>query len=198
MHQKTIEYYNKKAAEFVGRTLHADMSDCQNKFLQYIPENGLILDAGCGSGRDSRFFLDSGFRVDAVDASEAMCGIASKYIGQPVACLNFEEITEKEKYDGIWASASLLHVEKKHLPNVLGRFCDSLKKNGVLYASLKYGEGEEERLERFFSDYTLGELQRVFLQDGQFELIEAFETKDGREGYENKPWVNILVKKSGT
>lgn len=133
--------------------------------------------------------------MDAVDASEAMCDIASEYIGQPVACLNFEEITVKEKYDGIWASASLLHVVKKLLPDVLGRFCDALKKNGVLYASLKYGEGEEERLERFFSDYTLEELQWVFLQDGRFELIEAFETKDGREGYENKPWVNIIVRK---
>lgn len=195
MHQKTIEYYNTNASEFVRRTQNADMSFCQNKFISYLPQNGMILDAGCGSGRDSRYFLERGFCVEAVDASDAMCKIASEYIGQPIACINFEEIEYRERYDGIWASASLLHVEKKSLPNVLKRFQKALKEKGILYASLKFGAGEEVRLERFFCDYTLDELQRVFLQDGLFELVEAFETEDGRAGYEEKPWVNIIVRK---
>ncbi len=65
-----------------------------------------------------------------------------------------------------------------------------------MYASVKYGRNEEERLGRVFSDYSMEELTRVFLKDGKFELIECFETEDVREDYKKKPWVNILVRKS--
>lgn len=64
-----------------------------------------------------------------------------------------------------------------------------------MYASFKYGAAEEERLERFFSDYCLNEIEKVFLQDDLFELVESFETEDERPDYKNKPWVNIIVRK---
>ena len=64
-----------------------------------------------------------------------------------------------------------------------------------MYASFKYGGGEEERLGRFFNDYRLGELEDVFLRDGLFALVESFETEDARPDYKEKPWVNIIVRK---
>lgn len=73
MHNKTIDYYNKHTREFIDRTIEADMSFCQKKFIRLLEPGGLILDAGCGSGRDSKFFLGNGFRVQAMDASIKMC-----------------------------------------------------------------------------------------------------------------------------
>lgn len=193
--ESTIEYYNKHTQEFVDRTVNTDMSFCQEKFLRLLPSGGMILDAGCGSGRDSKFFLQKGMQVQAMDASEKMCQMAARYIGQRVECLRFDEIDYEERFDGIWACASLLHVEKRELPDILRKFHRALKLQGILYASFKFGDAEEERLERFFSDYHVEEVERIFLQDGLFALVESFETADVREDYRDKPWVNILVRK---
>lgn len=70
----------------------------------------------------------------------------------PAECMRFEEMTWRERFDGIWACASLLHVSRSELPAVLGNFHRALKTGGVMYASFKYGGGEEERLGRFFKE----------------------------------------------
>ena len=77
--------------------------------------NGHILDAGCGSGRDSKAFQELGYAVSAFDASEEICRFATEYLGQEVQCRRFEDVIEENCYDGIWASASLLHVSKKDI-----------------------------------------------------------------------------------
>lgn len=192
---KTISYYNNHTKEFLARTIEADMRFCQEKFLRLLPSEGMILDAGCGSGRDSKFFLGQGMQVQAIDASVEMCRQASAYIGQPVKCMRFDEIECVAQFDGIWACASLLHVEKKKLPALLKKFHRAMKAEGIFYASFKYGSAEEERLERFFSDYDLDEIKQVFIKDGLFELVEGFYTEDVRPDYKEKPWVNILVRK---
>lgn len=195
MNNKTIEYYNKNTKEFVDRTIGTDMSFCQKKFINLLEPGASILDAGCGSGRDSRFFLEQGFQVQAIDASAEMCRVASEYIEQPVKCMRFDELMYDSQFDGVWACASLLHVKKKELPDILCKFHKALKPNGIMYASFKYGNKEEERLQRFFSDYETDELETIFLQDDLFELIESFKTQDARPDYKNKPWLNIIIRK---
>ncbi len=193
--EKTIGYYNQYAEQFAKRTEGFDMSFCQDRFMKYLPEQALILDAGCGSGRDAKVFLEKGFRVCAMDASETMCRVAEQRIGQPVVCMRFEEMEWQEHFDGIWACASLLHVARRALPAVLENFCRALKPGGILYASFKNGDGEEERLGRFFNDYRMEALEDAFLRGGMFELVESFETEDVRPDYKDKPWVNIIVRK---
>lgn len=195
MNQRTIDYYNKNTREFVDRTIRTDMSFCQKKFISLLKPDSLILDAGCGSGRDSKFFLEQGFRVQAIDASIEMCRVASEYIGQPVNCMRFDELAYASRFDGVWACASLLHVEKKEMPDTLCKFHKALKPDGIMYASFKYGNKEENRLERFFSDYEIDELERIFLHNGLFKVIETFKTQDARPDYKNKPWINIIVRK---
>ncbi len=187
MHNKTISYYNKNAKEFAKRTVNADMGFCYSKFTALLHNKDYILDAGCGSGRDSKFFLEQGFNVQAIDASMEMCQLAAEYIGIPVKCLRFDEIEFDSQFNGIWANASLLHIEKSSLPDILRKFNRALKPDGIMYASFKYGDKEEERLERFFSDYHIDELEEIFLKDGLFVLEESFETEDVRPDYKNKP-----------
>ena len=79
------------------------------------------IDLGCGSGRDSKHFIEKGFRVVPVDGSPEMCKFAESYLGSPVRCLQFSKLDYKKESDGIWACASLLHVPKQNLDAVMQR-----------------------------------------------------------------------------
>ena len=116
-----VEYYNKNADSFFTGSVNADMAEDREAFLAYVPAGGKILDAGCGSGRDMIAFRDAGFDVSGFDASEELCRIAAEKTGIPVKQLFFEELEGEQEYDGIWACASLLHVARTDLPDVLRR-----------------------------------------------------------------------------
>jgi trans-aconitate methyltransferase len=79
----------------------------------FMTVNGHILDAGCGSGRDSSYFLDKGFDVSAFDASAELAKLASQLIHRPVTVCQFNEYESDKPFDGIWACASLLHVSDR-------------------------------------------------------------------------------------
>lgn len=192
---KTIEYYNNHVEEFCAKTKDADMSYCYEKFKQYVKPNGKVLDVGCGSGRDSKQFIEDGYWIEAMDASEEICKYASKYIGQQVKCQRIEEITYENEFDGIWACASLLHVAKEEMPAVIEKLYRALKKNGILYASFKLGRGERFADGRFFNDYTEKEITEIFFEQKGFEIKECFVTEDVRKERKDEMWINIIAKK---
>ncbi len=192
---KTIEYYNKNAKEFTEGTLHIEFSEMQNRFLQLLPENAYILDFGCGSGRDTKYFLDKGYRVDAIDGSTELCKIASEVTGIPVRKMLFTELEEQDKYDGIWACSSILHANRSELGNIMKRMIQSLKTEGVIYTSFKYGDSEGDRDGRYFIDFT-EETFELFLQKFQeLSILESWITADVRAGRNNEKWMNMLLKK---
>ena len=116
--EETIEYYEKNAEIFVNSTIDVKFEDVQIRFSEFILRGGYILDFGCGSGRDAKAFLDMGYRVEAVDGSEKLCELAPQNIGIAVRKMLFSELDECEKYDGIWACASILHLPKDELKSV--------------------------------------------------------------------------------
>lgn len=195
MNDQTISYYDKNARKFYCDTINADMSACRDRFLKWVKHGKKILDAGCGSGRDVLAFLEEGYEVEAFDASMEMCRIASETTGIHVSCLRFEELTGQEQYDGIWACASLLHVKQEDLPDVLIRLCRLLKKEGVLYASFKYGEGERLKGGRYFYDLTEDTCRKLLKRAG-LTMKEVFITCDVRSGRENDRWVNAIAQKA--
>ena len=134
---QTIEYYNKNHQEFTSSTLDVYFSDIQDRFLRRLPKNALILDFGCGTGRDSRYFLQKGYRVEACDGSEEMVKTAERVAGIPVRKMLFSELCEQEHYDGIFACASILHVPYAELPDIFLRMERALKPGGILYVSFK-------------------------------------------------------------
>ncbi len=188
---KNVEYYDKNADSFFAGSINADMSDDRQRFLNYVPAGGRILDAGCGSGRDSKALLDAGYEVVAFDASSEMRKRASEYIGREVLDLRFEDISFDNEFDGIWASASLLHVPMDDLPDVMRKMRKALKVNGVIYASFKYGEGTTARGERLFSDFTEKSIVPLFENAG-FELVSCDVGPDSRPGRENEMWVSVI------
>lgn len=189
-----MNYYDENAQEFFDGTVNADMSSHHEKFLKFIPEKGHILDAGCGSGRDTLMFKSKGFNVTSIDGSIEMCKIASEYAKTDVLHMQFQEIEFKSVFDGIWASASLLHVPSDEIEMVLAKLKDSLKDSGVFYASFKYGDFEGMRNGRFFNDLTEETATELF-KKADFKVIETWITSDSRKGRESEKWTNILVRK---
>lgn len=199
--KRTLSYYDENASAFCEGTRNADMSEMRGRFQQYLKPGALILDAGCGSGRDSKAFMESGYRVVAMDGSKEMCRQASKYLGHEVQCRRFEEIDERNVYDGIWACASLLHVPYELLPKVIAKLVDSLVDGGVLYASFKYGEEEREAGGRYFTDLMEEGWKKVLeeaeeeIKGSRLETVECFVTGDVREGRGEEKWLNVVGSK---
>lgn len=81
MTDKTLNYYNEKAQIFAAGTVSVEFTEMQDRFLRKLNLGAYILDFGCGAGRDTKYFLNQGYLVDAIDGSEQLCRIASKYTG---------------------------------------------------------------------------------------------------------------------
>ncbi len=191
----TLHYYAENAQNFFDSTFDKKMEVVYQKFLPYLPENALLLDAGCGSGRDSRHFLSLGFHVDAFDASAEMAALASDYIGQQVKCHTFGEIKQFNTYDGIWASASLLHLPYSQLPKTLESLAKALKDDGIFYASFKYGEKEYSKEGRHFTPLNEEKVQMLFEELDTLRLLTVWLSPDVREERKDEMWLNLLAKK---
>ena len=190
----TIRYYDINATEFAKGTLDVDMSALHSRFLANIPAGGLILDAGCGAGRDVKAFVRAGFRVRAFDASAELVRLAQENAGQAVELRRFEDVDERNCYDGIWACASLLHVPEADLPATIGRLWASLKPGGVFYLSFKHGEGERCTGGRCFTDATETRLGEWVAGLPEMESLECWVTGDQRPG-RSEDWLNGLLRR---
>ena len=195
MKAKTIEYYNENVSKFVNDTQDVVFCATQDLFLSYLNEGDSILDLGCGSGRDTKYFLSKGYKVDATDGSEEICKVASDYTGINVKCLLFNELDEIDKYDGIWACASILHLDRDDLIDVFHRIARALKDNGILYTSFKYSEFEGMRNGRYFTDFTLESFNEFQTNIPEFIIEKKWITSDVRNGREDEKWLNLIMRK---
>lgn len=191
----TIEYYNQNAARFLEDTAGVEFTEIQNAFLNLLPEGARILDFGCGSGRDALEFLKRGYQVEATDGSEEMCRAAADLTGLAVRQMLFQELDEQEKYDGIWACSSILHLSKPELEDVLERMTAALKINGVIYTSFKYGTFEGERNGRYFTDFTEERFAEFIKGITGLRIEKMWITDDVRPGRGEEKWLNMILRK---
>ena len=191
----TLNYYNAHADQFISGTVSVDMGDIYNRFLKYVRPHSKILDLGCGSGRDSKYFLDQGHLVQPIDGSEIICQNARKFLNTNVLCMTFDELNFKNEFDAVWACASLLHVEKKNMKNVLQHVSLALKSEGILYVSYKYGHEERIADGRYFSDYTEKDIPLIFTPDVGLNCTEWWISTDVRADRDQK-WLNIICRKN--
>jgi len=188
----TQKYYEDNAQEFIENTIHKEMSTQYNAFQVYLHKGVHILDAGCGSGRDSLYFKHQGYKVTAFDASKKMCDFASKLLEQEVLELCFEDMTFEKHFDAIWASASLLHVKKEDMPQILNKLAQALKPEGILYASFKAADKEFIKEERFFNSYTKKSFTKL-LSAVPFKLKASFLLEDTRPEKKGEFWLNLIL-----
>jgi len=192
---KTLEYYNENARTFSDQTQNVDFTETQERFLTLMPPQGRILDFGCGSGRDTKFFLERGYRVDAVDGSEELCRIASDYTGIRVRQMLFQDLDAVEQYDGIWACSSILHLKKEELRAVIFKMITALKSTGYIYTSFKYGTFEGYRKQRYFTDFTEETMTDLIQSFPRLEIRELWISRDVRPDRDDETWLNLLLQK---
>ena len=191
----TLAFYDINAKNFIDGTLNVDFTNVQNKFLEIISDSALILDFGCGSGRDTKYFLERGYTVEAIDGSEELCKLASNYTGISVKHMLFQDLQEVYKYDAIWACSSILHLPYAELVDVMKKMVLALKDNGLIYTSFKYGTFEGIRNGRYFIDMTEDNLEKLLQEVDGLRIEETWITSDVRPERGEEKWLNLFLQK---
>lgn len=194
----TVNYYNRNVKQFYDNTVAVDFTDTQNVFLSKLVKGSAILDFGCGSGRDTKYFLSQGYYVEAIDGSLELCKLASQYTGIQVRHMLFRELSAIHKYDGIWACASILHLPWSELADVMRKMQAALKANGIIYTSFKHGTFSDERNGRYFTDMTEARFAGFIEEFDGLQIEEQWISADVRPGRGEEQWLNIILRKWDT
>lgn len=190
----TVKYYDDNADVFVAQTVNADVTELYVPFLSKLPEHARILDAGSGSGRDTKAFRDMGHDVVAIDASKEMVEATRRLSNGPAIHSTFLGYSVGDQFDGIWACASLLHVPSTDLPKTLNHLSGLLKDGGWMFASFKIGDSEMVRNGRFFNDMNVERLDAAVGSIGGLSVFSTWETDDVRPERQER-WLNALIHK---
>lgn len=188
----TIAYYDRVATQYAEQTAHVDFSAMHKRFLALTP-TGPILDAGSGGGRDTLAFLEEGRVVDAFDASLEMAKLSSARTGVTTDVQRFETFRPRQRYAGIWACASLLHVAQHQLSDAVARLAGALLPAGVLFMSFKYGD--EQRVTedgRRFTDLNEASLGWLIRQQPKLSFDSMWKSQDVLSP-NRPPWLNALT-----
>ena len=193
MTNRTIDYYNDNADEYFNSVISADMTENYTRFLQYVPKGASIVDLGCGSGRDLKYFKDNGYEAEGLDASEKLCILAREYSGCPVLCTDFLSWKTERRYDAFWANASLLHLTGKDIITFFAHKTKYLADNGIFYMSLKTGipQGDDPK-GRYFTPFS-EELLEQLLKASKLELIDRWSNSDAL-GRSDTKWMSVIFR----
>ena len=172
MDDDTLQFYRRNAEAYAGWAKAP--SARLRGFLNLLPPGGSILELGCGAGNHLAVMLEAGFVVRATDGSPEMAAVASGRTGHPVETMRFDELDEHEVYDGVWASACLLHVPRDDLGGILGRIHRALKPAGLFYASYKIGHDDgRDSLGRYYNYPSPEWLQATYESAGTWTQVSA-------------------------
>jgi SAM-dependent methyltransferase len=170
--EDTLQFYRRNAEAYAGWSKAP--STRLGAFLALLPPRGSVLELGCGAGNHSAIMLGEGFRVRATDGSPEMAEIAARRLNHPVEAVLFDELDETDAYDGVWASACLLHVPRDELAGILTRIHRALRPSGLFYASYKVGEGDgRDSLGRYYNYPSPEWLQATYATSGRWDSIKS-------------------------
>jgi 2-polyprenyl-3-methyl-5-hydroxy-6-metoxy-1,4-benzoquinol methylase len=192
----SVQFYEDNAEDFFQRSIDADMLPQQAQFARMLPAGGRVLDAGCGSGRDARWLCEQGFAVTATEAAPKLAALAHAHTGLPVQVLTFDRMDWREAFDGIWTCASLLHVPRAELPEVLRRLTRALVPGGLWFMSFKYGRGERQAGQRRFTDVDEADARTLLAEAGGLELLSMEVTGDVRPDRVEERWLSLFCRRA--
>jgi len=191
----TRDFYENSSGGYFNETVNNSMESSLEKFIQFMPEKGKIMDLGCGSGRDSKYLMDKGFQVVALDYSPSIVKKASEYLEQDVLEKRIEDIDYQCEFDGIWACASLLHISERILKTVLPKIIRALRTGGVLYTSFKEGNGISiDEKGRYFNNQTVGSFTKLLKSILNTEIIEVWRDESILRD-RKQAWISALIRK---
>lgn len=191
----TSEFYSKNAQTYVESGGIYE-NPWRHRFLGSLKQGAAILELGCGGGYDAHAMIAAGFDVTPTDGTPEMAAQAQKRLGIPVNVLEFSDLEDVNRFDGVWANACLLHVPRGELPAILKRIHIALRSGGVFYASYKAGEEEgRDALGRYYN-YPSAEWLSALYGALAWEKV-TIEEADG-SGYDRLPtrWLHVMAIKA--
>lgn len=194
----TVAWYDRSAATYAADTLGRNPLSLREAFVRRLPEGGTILDAGSGSGRDTLSFLEQGFEVEAIDASEELARLSSQLTGRATQVARFETYAGPQaRYHGVWAFASLLHVREPDLPDALQRLAVTLKAGGWLFSNFKVGAGERfDEFGRLYTDMDERRLRALFSGSGLWAEVETTTQEAPAAFGAPTAWINVFARRA--
>ena len=187
-------YYESNAERYAAETFSADMSEQYQRFLPLLKKGAKILDVGSGSGRDVCYFQRQGYQATALEPSKNLCREIRKVFSGEIVCSDIQNYRPTERYDGIWACASLIHLQEEEVLQFFERIDRYLNDDGIVYASGKSGisTGEVED-GRFFLEFTEQLVEKILTVNKQLQLEQLWYTEDvsGRRGFR---WLNVVLR----
>lgn len=198
----TINTYDKIVADYIKNTDELHPFEVSKKFLSYLGKNKLVLDLGCGPGRDAKIFALKGLKVIGIDLSTKMIKAAKNRVKNAefrvmdIRSLEFED----NYFDGVWAQASFLHIPKKDILKGLSEVYRVIKPKGIFYISVKQGQGEVlkpdkryDNKKKFWSFFKKKEIENMLVKAG-FDIIESYVNKE-KHMYATNPWIRVFCRK---
>ncbi|AUC96858.1 SAM-dependent methyltransferase [Bradyrhizobium sp. SK17] len=196
MDDATLQFYRHNAEAYAGWAKAP--STRLVAFLKLLPRGGSILELGCGAGNHAAVMLAEGFVLRATDGSPEMAEVAARRINHPVEAMLFDQLDERDAYDGVWASACLLHVPRDELAGILGRIHRALKPDGLFYASYKVGHDDgRDSIGRYYNYPTADWLAATYASSGVWTQVSS-DTSEIKS-FDEAPatMLHIVMRKSG-
>ncbi|MCO6356272.1 methyltransferase domain-containing protein [Pseudoalteromonas shioyasakiensis] len=191
---KTIKFYNENYLDYYHQTIDTSgMQFIYEQVRKVVPNGSEILDAGCGVGRDTKYFIKHGFKVTSFDASEKMVEMCNEYPFAFCEHKSFKTISYPPIFDLVWACASLLHINKKELLSALTKLHRSLKPGGIIYFSLKSGIDKSKITDRDFYSYDYCEITEILESNLNMEHINSWSNFSAITSTEK--FINYIYKK---
>jgi SAM-dependent methyltransferase len=189
-YHRTIETYDRNAADYAARVWDIVLTRALDSFTSYLSPGALVLDLGCGPGRDLELLQQRGVRALGIDLSLGMLREARRRVGGALAQADMCRLPlAGDCLNGVWFCAALLHLPRERAPQAIGEVHRALRPGGVVYISVRRGSGQAWRDEygtRFFSYYQPDELNELMAKGG-FETLACW-----MGAGQPKPWINLI------
>jgi len=174
-----------------------------DKFISFLNRESKVLDVGCGTGIKAKYLIERGLNVTGIDFSDKCIEIAKREVPEGKFIVSdIKDLSNiRDLFDGLFAQASILHIPKKEVFDILRNLVAKLKTGGFFYIALKEkkeGRKEEEividndygyEYERFFSYFTMDEIKSHLINLGMEICYEKFTTSG------KAPWIQVIAKK---
>lgn len=197
---RTLAHYEASAERFWQGTKDHDVTENYAALLGRLEGDGpfSILDLGCGPGRDLAYFRSLGHAAVGLDGCNAFCRMARAHSGCEVLEQDFLTLSlDAERFDAVFANASLFHVPSLELPRVLRELRRALKARGVLFSSNPRGDNQEGWSgERYGCHFDLQRWREVVTAAGFVELAHYY--RPSGKPRSEQPWLATVWRKADT